>query len=258
MSGLDATGTSEDWWRSWLTAHPIPALQVPPKKRAVIVSPHPDDETLALGGLIAGHERCLLVAVTDGEASHPTSRVLRPAQLADRRRAERREALVRLGRADLPRVLLGLRDGAVDATRLSEELSDILRPGDVCLATWRHDGHPDHEAVGRAAAAATGALGLPLWEYPVWTWHWATPADPRVPWHRARALHLTEELRSRKEHALEAFRTQIAPLGSAPDEAAVLPAPVLAHFRRAEEIVFVDAAHSDHHEVSPAAGAVTR
>lgn len=55
---------------------------------------------------------------------------------------------------------------------------------------WRHDGHPAREAVGRAAAETTGALGAPLWEYPVWTRHWATSADAPCRWHRARAcLH---------------------------------------------------------------------
>ncbi len=258
MIDLQATGTPEPWWRDWLATDPFPALSIPPQTRVVIVSPHPDDESLALGALIAAHDRCVLVAVTDGESSHPNSRILRPAELAERRRAERREALARLGRADLPRTLLGLRDGAVAAHRLRDQLIDLLRPGDVCLATWRLDGHPDHEAVGRAAAEAARCVGVPLWEYPVWTWHWALPADPRVPWHRARALHLTESLWSRKQHALEAFRTQIAPLGPAPEEAAVLPPRVLEHFRRTVEIVFVEAAGPDQVQASPTAHPAAR
>jgi hypothetical protein len=60
-------------------------------------------------------------------------------------------------------------------------------PGDLCLATWRGDGHPDHEAVGRAAARAARFVGATLWEFPVWAWHWARPGAIEVPWHRSMA-----------------------------------------------------------------------
>jgi LmbE family N-acetylglucosaminyl deacetylase len=239
VSGEFDAGAPESMWRAWHRLRELPVLQIPPAARLVIVAPHPDDETLALGGLLAVHENCLLVGVTDGEASHPRSRVLTPAQLADRRRDERRAALTRLGRGELPVELAGHPDGAVDEALLSKQLATLLRPGDICLATWRRDRHPDHEAVGRAAAAASDAVGVPLWEYPVWMWHWARPEDARVPWARARPIPLSAATRARKRDAVLAFRTQLEPLGNGPDEAAVLPAEVLAHFDRDAEIVFL-------------------
>ena len=41
----------------------------------VVLSPHPDDESLGMGGLIAlarrNHQDVSIVAVTDGAGSHP-------------------------------------------------------------------------------------------------------------------------------------------------------------------------------------------
>jgi SAM-dependent methyltransferase len=47
-------------------------------------------------------------------------------------------------------------------------LVDLLGDGrDTALvAPWRHDGRPDHEAAGRAAASAARRTGSQLWEYP--------------------------------------------------------------------------------------------
>ena len=47
----------------------------PPRKLTVVVAPHPDDETLLSGGLIAHQARAgvpvIVLAVTDGEAAYP-------------------------------------------------------------------------------------------------------------------------------------------------------------------------------------------
>ena len=66
------------------------------------------------------------------------------------------------------------RRARIDARR---GLTDLLSPDTWCAATWRGDGHPDHDAVGRAAATACDAVGCRLLEYPVWMWHWARPGE---------------------------------------------------------------------------------
>ena len=79
---------------------------------------------------------------------------------------------------------LGVPDGAVAEAeascvdRLTEQVGDGR--GVLLVAPWRHDGHPDHEAAGRAAAAVAVRTGARLLEYPVWFWHWAEPAH--APW----------------------------------------------------------------------------
>jgi LmbE family N-acetylglucosaminyl deacetylase len=111
---------------------------------------------------------------------------------------------------------------------------DLLGPGRQCLATWRGDGHPDHEAVGRAAAAACARTGAVLWEYPIWMWHWTRPADPRVPWRSAHRIPLDRSAVCAKAHAIAAFTSQITDI----DGVTILPPEILARFDRPFEVLF--------------------
>ena len=116
--------------------------------------------------------------------------------------------------------------------RLRAAVGSLLREDDVVVAPWRGDAHPDHEAVGQVAADVAGTL----LEYPIWMWHWATVGDPRVPWSRLRAVAVPD--RAAKARAIDAFDTQVRPLGPQPADAAVLPPHVVAHFLRPFEVVF--------------------
>jgi hypothetical protein len=80
--------------------------------------------------------------------------------------------------------------------------------------------------------------GARLLAYPVWAWHWAQPADPRVPWSRASVVRLPADVRRAKAAAVTAFRSQTEPLGPDAADAAVLPTAVLARFARPYEVVF--------------------
>lgn len=238
-------GTPESEWAAWPTLADLPALDLNPDlgrdpatgPGPLVVAPHPDDEVLGAGGLLAmaGGE---VVAVTDGEASHPGSTVFRAADLALARRTETRAALAGLGRPATVVHHLGHPDGHVDERLLTDQLEAVLAPGRWCVVTWRSDGHPDHEATGRAAAAACAATGARLLEYPVWAWHWARPDDPRVPWDRARRLSLQPWTRAAKQAAVGCFTTQVRPIGPDLADAPVLPDHVLARFARPFEIFF--------------------
>jgi LmbE family N-acetylglucosaminyl deacetylase len=100
------------------------------------------------------------------------------------------------------------------------------------VCTWRADGHPDHEAVGQAV----DSLAVDNWQFPIWMWHWALPDDPRVPWDSARRIGDVDV--DAKAQAIGQFVTQVEAIGSAPEDAAILPPHVLAHFTRPVEIVF--------------------
>jgi hypothetical protein len=111
-------------------------------------------------------------------------------------------------------ISLGLPDGKLrdHEILLADTLNALvseLRPGAWCAATWRGDGHPDHEAVGRAAAVAAQRAGAKLLEYPAWMWHWARPDDAAVPWHRMARVAPDRAAVVRKQVAAREFRSQL-------------------------------------------------
>ncbi len=120
--------------------------------RLVVVAAHPDDESLGAAGLMRTAHRA-------GVAVHPV--------------------LLTAGEHSHP--------------DLTTALVDIVGDGrhTLLVAPWRHDGHPDHEAAGRAAAAAARRTGARLLEYPLWLWHHTAPDDlPEAHWAGLRGLPL--------------------------------------------------------------------
>jgi len=205
----------------------------------LVVAAHPDDETFGFGAalstLVGLGARVQVVAVSDGGASHP-GRERR--QLERTRRAELRDAMKVL-RVPAP-VCLGMPDGQLSDHEelLADRLTEMLarRPGTPWIAaTWRGDGHPDHEAVGRAAAVAAQRCDAVLVEYPIWMWHWATPGDVAVPWDRLRAVPVDAHALGRKAVAAQCYRSQIQTAGAEP---APLPPFVVRRLLAVREVVF--------------------
>jgi LmbE family N-acetylglucosaminyl deacetylase len=209
--------------------------------RLVLVAAHPHDETLGAGGLLAtagaAGLRIDVLMLSAGEGSHPGSRTHGPADLAALRLDETRASLDLLA-PGARIVTVGLPDGQLDSHE-DEIVEAIVRtvgedgPTTLVAATWRHDGHADHEAVGRAAAVATLRTDARLIEYPIWMWHWAAP--DAAPWSLLRTLPLDASLRARKSHAISMHRSQVAPLSDHPGDEALLLPGVLEHFLRDRE-----------------------
>lgn len=200
---------------------------------ALVLAPHPDDETIACGGLIVakraeGHHVDVVVA-TDGATSH-TSTVLTPDELVELRQAEVLEATRRLGLADDGLHLLELPDG-----RLGENAAVASQAIDALLSTHEYDQvfvpsqrdwNDDHRALARIGAAAVATHpAVRLYSYPVWffePWAWFEPGASRpakawqalirpvVGFRRARVIGLDiDEVLAVKVHALEAYRSQL-------------------------------------------------
>lgn len=244
---ISEPAAAETTWRRHLSAADIPEHRldawVAASSRLVVVAPHPDDEVLACGGLIHAHASrhgaVTVVGVTDGEASHAGVPRHDAGELAALRCRERERGLAALGIRPGNLVRLAIGDGQVDhgAARLFDRLTALLRPGDVVVTTWRLDGHPDHDATGEVAALACARVGCKLIEAPVWMWHWATPDDPRVDWHRLGAFRLDGESGRAKRRALNEHATQLTPRGDVLPP--VLDAAIVERSRRECEYFFV-------------------
>jgi len=243
---IEGGGVTEAQWAAspWLQTLPLasPAVLLADARRLVVVSPHPDDEVLACGGLMAlAHQAGLaitVISVTDGEACYPDQPAWSPERLRVARAAELDDALRCLGVASAERISWHIGDGAVAASEvwMGRQLAALLRPGDLVLAPWRFDGHPDHEAVARACLQAASVRGAAVKEYPVWGWHWLDPQAAPAAWVPATRVALDDALVERKRDAIQQFVTQTGAVDGLDCEP-ILPAAVLQRFERSYEVL---------------------
>jgi LmbE family N-acetylglucosaminyl deacetylase len=147
-------------------------------RSALVLAPHPDDETIGCGATVArkaaAGTRVRVVIAADG--GHPV------------RRAECLEACRRLGVAIDDVVFLGYPDGSLaDASEpLDADLRRLLdeqRPDEV-YAPCAIDAHPDHRALAGAVDRAVGSSpgSCSVLHYPVWYWNrwaWVDGCAPR-------------------------------------------------------------------------------
>lgn len=240
-------GTPEEVWLNAVEWQGVPLLRLAaadgsPCARVVVVAAHPDDETLGAAGLIAAADRAGIdvevVVATDGEHSHPGSPTYSPDELAALRKVEVRRAVADLHPGAVV-TLLGLPDGQLTAhvDGLAAALQPLVLAQTLIVAPWRGDRHPDHEAAGRVSAAVAERAGARSLEFPIWLWHWGTPAI--APWHRMSRLCLGPAEITAKTPAVQRHATQIAPLSNRPGDEVLIAPHVLTHFLRGFE-TFID------------------
>ncbi len=255
-------GTEESvWWSSSRWDH-VPSLDVSAiaarYSDVLIVSAHPDDETLGVGGLMTdladlGVSITVLVA-TAGEKSQPNASEHYQGLMGARRRREVEQALGGLApRAHL--LHLGLPDGELTSNeaQLSEHIVRLSGADTLILAPWTGDGHPDHDASGRAAIASSQTTGAAIVHFPIWLWHWGTLEI--LPWDRLVAAETSLSGCWRKRDAVEAFTSQLHHISVGPEEFDVPPilgASMRARSRRLIEILI------DEHQALPVVSSPVR
>jgi LmbE family N-acetylglucosaminyl deacetylase len=185
-----------------------PPFRWPVADRIVVVSPHPDDETLGVGGLIAmaldRSLRVVVLCVTNGEAAYCCD------DLAGVRRRELAEALASLGEDErITHHFLDLPDGGVEGCEI--ELRNIIRhflvPGDLVLCPLIDDGHSDHTATAMASLEAAHQVGAYVRCFPIWAWrHHDVSSSSLLQGER---LTLTKTARRRKQRAIACYQSQI-------------------------------------------------
>jgi LmbE family N-acetylglucosaminyl deacetylase len=157
-----------EWIASWAQ---LPSWK-PPNHRLIVISPHPDDETLAIGGFIASRRalgiEVLLIAVTDGENAYGLDESLRVV-----RQTEQNRAAAHLGIPEEGIVRLHFPDSGVEPfeRELVARIAALVSPSTLLLAPWSNDFHPDHKVCGRAAERVAAETGIALASYFFWTWH---------------------------------------------------------------------------------------
>lgn len=189
------------------------SVQLSQARAVVILVPHPDDEVLGCGLLIArlvrAGVRVVIVALTDGDASHPGSLRWPPAALAKVRRAELRRALQRLGAARAGVRFMGWHDGGVSSEARQLRIAALCHAigAGLILAASAEDHHPDHKACFAIGTGVARRSNVPLVGYAVWS----RLSDIRA--HPIRDRHLAA-----KRWAIAAHRSQVSDyIHDAPD-----------------------------------------
>ena len=221
----------------------------------VVVAPHPDDEALGCGGLLALLRRAgqpvAAVLVSDGTMSHPRSRLFSPLARRAVREAEFCRALAVLGCDGPVPLLLGLPDGAVparpDEPGFAQAVAQLVgfletHQAATVLAPWRRDPHPDHRATSQLVQAALAAMPHPprRLEYLVWAWERAAPADLPAAADGVHGFRIAVgTVLAQKQRAIAAHRSQVAPgIFTDDPEGFLLPEAMLAHFAGPYEVFF--------------------
>lgn len=201
-------------------------LLAEPSASVVVIAPHPDDETLASGGLLqraqATGAAVTVVLLTDGDNNPWPQRWLERrlrigadarAAWGRRRRAEVVDAITRLGLSASCLHAMGWHDLGLTA-RIADQLAASLaalrgvllplRPS-LIVAPVLDDRHPDHSAARVLIELALAHWPTPrptLWGFAV---HGAAP--------HAQSFTLSRDECVRKGHALEAHASQLALAG---------------------------------------------
>lgn len=188
----------------------------------VVVAPHPDDESLGCGGLIAAAVRARrpvrLVVLSDGCGSHAASRLFPPAKLRALREQETLDAAAILGLAPSAVGFLQLPDAAVPregpgAEAAADAVAAAARDvgATAIFVTWRHDPHCDHDAAAAIVDLVPRRLrGIRILAYPVWGWTLPPATEVGSP-NRLLRLDITAE-RETKRRAVMAHRSQTTDL----------------------------------------------
>jgi LmbE family N-acetylglucosaminyl deacetylase len=185
----------------------------------IIIAPHPDDDSLACGGLIA--EACQeglrgkVVIVSDGAGSHPNSKAYPPDGLRALREEEARRAGAELGLGADEIIFLGLADRFVpcegpEAECAIDKIVDCVHETGArsLFVSWRHDPHCDHEASYKIARQVQRRVGeLRLFEYVVWGA--ALPPSTEVePIRDGFRISIDHKALEKKRRAVAAHRSQ--------------------------------------------------
>lgn len=202
---------------SWLRQCCAGTEQLRCSEQIVIVAPHPDDEVIGCGGLIArlvSEGRAPhVVFMTGGEGSHANCCQTDAKSIVSARRGLTRNAMAILGVPEENIHELNFPDGSIsDMHPELNSLSDLLvrlKPQTVFVPHWG-EGWPDHI---RTAQIVKNLLSdnTQVYEYCVWMWYYNVWRG--LDWKNAFRLNLNDDEHERKLKAMDAYVKPLAPCG---------------------------------------------
>ena len=218
-----------------------------PRGPVLVVAPHPDDESLGCGALLAamwaGGGSAHVACLTDGAASHPGSRTHPPDRLRLVRQAELRRAVAILGGTEADVTFLDLPDAAShrvagpggDPARTLGALANRIGAAVLAVASPL-DPHCDHGAAAAAALRVAKARPrLRLMFYPVWS-RWVAGGTAPAP---ERTVPLAFDAPSpRKAAAIAAHESQQGRVVRDDPDGFSMPPGFAAMFADAPEVYF--------------------
>jgi len=226
---------------------PLRDLQALQLRGLVVVAPHPDDESLGCGGLIAAaRSRAIpvrIIVLSDGAGSHPNSSAFPPARLRALREEEVKAAAASLGVAAEHVLCLGLPDRCVPTkgTKAAATIDLIVAAAkSICAnlmtVTWDLDPHTDHKAAFEIASHACSQLPeVALYAYPIWAFDLPLDEPISAPLPDGFRLAIVNQL-SIKRRAIACHRSQVTRLIDDDPQGFILGQTELARFDRPFEI----------------------
>lgn len=195
----------------------------------LVIAPHPDDESLGCGGLIARH--CTeknpphIAVLTGGGGSLRGRSDISETEVVNARRKLTLDSAKQL---DLPEEnihFFDFKDGDIGARPESEMSRLRMMINDLCpdniLVPHNGEGWPDHLAA-RDIGIKLAPDNASVWEYCVWMWYYNVW---NLDWKNAAVLRMSDTEHSSKLRAVDAYIKPLAPCGT--PWSGVLPKPFL-------------------------------
>lgn len=211
-----------------------------PIGKILIVAPHPDDEALGCGGLIA--RLCTeknpphIAVLTGGGGSLQARSDISEIEVVNARRKLTLDSANQFGLPEENIHFFDFKDGDIGARPESEmsqlrQLIDNLGPDNI-LVPHNGEGWPDHLAA-RDIGIELAPENAAVWEYCVWMWYYNVW---NLDWKNAAVLSMSDTEHSTKLRAVDAYVEPPAPCGA--PWSGVLPKPFLKANRGKTELFF--------------------
>lgn len=185
----------------------------------LVVAPHPDDEVLGCAGLVqrllSTGRQADVVILSGGGRSHAGCCGIDEASLVENRRQLSRRAAGIIGLPTERLHFLDYPDGGIAfdnaETGRFRQLMAALKPDSV-FVPHRGEGWSDHLAAGEIVRRLTEEekASVRVFEYCVWFWYYNSW---NIDWHQARVLKMSPEENRKKQQAIDAYVTPLAPCG---------------------------------------------